>query len=107
MEELIKIENDLFDIAGRLREVDERYELFFNAKEKRFEVRTGGVLQVAVPFDRLDARTVGHVRKTRIENSVALLDEIDRANRAAEIRAARELADKACEAAENKEALCR
>ena len=101
MEELIKIENDLFDIAGRLREVDERYELFFNAKEKRFEVRTGGVLQVAVPFDRLD------VRKTRIENSVALLDEIDRANRAAEIRAARELADKACEAAENKEALCR
>lgn len=94
----MRIENDLYGIADRLREVDDRYEVYYNRRLGRFEVHAGGVLQVAVPFDRLDARTVEHVRRTRVERARAVLDEIDRANRAAEEAARRRACDKFCAA---------
>lgn len=77
---LERIEHDLFDIASRLKEVDERYELFFNKSLNRYEIFANGVLQIAVPFDRLDARTVEFARKTRLENLQKLLESIDREN---------------------------
>ncbi len=77
---LERIEHDLFDIASRLKEVDERYELFFNKSLNRYEIFANGVLQIAVPFDRLDARTVEFARKTRLENLQKLVESIDREN---------------------------
>lgn len=77
---LERIEHDLFDIASRLKEVDERYELFFNKSLGRYEIFANGVLQIAVPFDRLDARTVEFARKTRLENLQKLIENIDREN---------------------------
>lgn len=80
MEGLQRIEEDLFDIAHRLREVDARYELYRNRKLNRFEIHACGALQIAVPFDRLDARTVELARKTRVERARNILEDMERHN---------------------------
>jgi len=77
---LERINEDLFDIASRLKEIDSRYELYFNKMLGRFEIHANGVLQLAVPFDRLDARTLGFARETRLENMRALLERMDNEN---------------------------
>lgn len=77
---LERIQNDLFDIADRLKEVDERYELYFNKKLRRFEIYANGALQLAVPFDRLDERTVVLARKTRLEYLEKLVESIEENN---------------------------
>lgn len=80
--ELVKVRDDLFHIARRLKQIDRDYELFFNRKAKRFEVYAKGAMQIALPFDRLDARCLRYARKTRIENLNAVMDEIERNNAA-------------------------
>ena len=55
---LIKVRDDLYDIARRIKEVDDRYELYYNARLDRYEIHADGALQIAVPFKRPDARTV-------------------------------------------------
>lgn len=77
---LIEINGDLFDIAGRLKEIDSRYTVCRNVKLNRFEIYADGVLQIAVPFDRLDARTLELVRSTRLENAERLMEQIDQDN---------------------------
>lgn len=78
--ELVKVVDDLFHIARRLRNIDERYRLFFNRKLCRFEVHANGAMQVALPFDRLDVRSLDYVRKTRVENFARVVEEIEKEN---------------------------
>ena len=66
--ELQKVRHDLFNIAARLKSVDRRYELFFNRKKNRYEIYANGAMQIALPFERLDARAIEYARKTRLEN---------------------------------------
>lgn len=80
LSELVKIDNDLFCIAERLKQIDDRYELFFNGRLNRFEVYANGALQIAAPFDRLDCRLLSLVRETRMERLDALLADIDKNN---------------------------
>lgn len=84
MNELIEITDDLFDICRRLKSVDEDYSVCYNVEKRRYEVHNrkqcGSTLAFVVPFDELDARTVEYARKTRAENVVALLQEIDKYN---------------------------
>ena len=84
--ELVKVVDDLFHIARRLKQVDRNYELFFNRKRGRFEIYAKGAMQIALPFDRLDARCIEYARKTRVENLSALMDEIEKNNRDIDIR---------------------
>lgn len=79
---MIKITHDLFDIAWRLKAIDNRYELFYNNKLGRYEVWNQRGLQVVVPYPCLDERTVRHVQKTRIEKAEQLLLQIERDNEA-------------------------
>lgn len=79
---LLKIDEDLFDIAHRLKEVDDRYELYFNRRKARFEIHADGALQLAVPYDRLDARTIQLAKSTRLEYAENLLASIERENEA-------------------------
>ncbi|MDR3263479.1 MAG: hypothetical protein LBT30_04135 [Clostridiales bacterium] len=87
---LVRIENDLYDIAARLREIDGEYYPVFNKKCRRFEIHRGSgsdTLACIPPFDRLDTRTLEYVRRTRRENAAALMEEIERDNiKAAEER---------------------
>ena len=80
MDWLREIDEDLFDIAHRLREIDDRYRVYRNLKLNRFEIHANGVLQIAAPFDRLDARTLQLVRSTRLENAENIIKEMDAHN---------------------------
>lgn len=77
MNALYKVKDDLFHIAKRLKEIDARYELYFNRAKGRFEVYANGAMQLALPFDRLDNRTLIHVRETRLERFENLIEEIE------------------------------
>lgn len=92
--ELQRIRHDLFDIAKRLKSIDRRYELFFNRKKNRYEIYANGAMQMALPFERLDARTLTYARKTRLENLEKIIAEIEEENARLEIQKNRETRDK-------------
>ena len=96
---MILIENDLFDVSGRLREIDPGYFAVYNPATARFEVhhkgQGGNTLALAVPFGALDSRTVGLVRKTRRENSERLIAEMDKRNARREHDAERKAVERA------------
>ena len=92
--ELQRIRHDLFGIAKRLKSIDRRYELFFNRKKNRYEICANGAMQMALPFERLDARTLTYARKTRLENLEKIIAEIEEENARLEIQKNRETRDK-------------
>lgn len=92
--ELQKIERDLFGIAKRLKSIDRRYELFFNRKKNRYEIYAKGAMQMALPFERLDARALTYARKTRLENLEKIIAEIEEENARLEIQKTIEARDK-------------
>lgn len=80
MDALTKISSDVLDIVPRLKELDPRYEVYRNLTKHRFEIHADGALQIAVPFERLDERTLSLVRETRVENADELLARLERQN---------------------------
>lgn len=92
--ELQRIRHDLFGIAKRLKSIDRRYELFFNRKKNRYEIYANGAMQMALPFERLDARTLTYARKTRLENLEKIIAEIEEENARLEIQKTLETRDK-------------
>ena len=95
MKGLIPIEKDVFSVADRLKEVDERYRVYRNTLAHRFEVYVGEALQFVVPFQKLDARTVEYARKTRIERVNKIVQELDKENDLLEKRKNRAIIDNA------------
>ena len=77
---LVKIAEDALDVADRIREIDEGYEIYYNRAKNRFEIYKKGERQAVLPFDELDERTVTYLRKTRIENAAELIQETDSEN---------------------------
>lgn len=83
MQYLQEIVSDVFDVADRLKGIDERYRLFYNKLAKRYEVYTftpHPVLQVVLPFSPPDCRCVERVRKTRAERLEKLIEELNEHN---------------------------
>ena len=79
---MILITNDLYDIACRLRSVNDDYRLYYNAKKGRYEVHSAKRqrLQFIVPYDELDARTVEYARYSRVENAKRIFEDIEKHN---------------------------
>lgn len=90
---LLPVTEDLFDIAWRLRSVDDGYMVFYNKLKNRFEVHNrnnrGSPLAFVVPFAGLDARTVDYARKTSAANCLENERECDMQNARVEAAAAR------------------
>ncbi|HHW89402.1 MAG TPA: hypothetical protein GX745_00655 [Clostridiales bacterium] len=67
----IKIDNDLYDIANRLKSIDSGYFVVYDTSRQKYEVHNsdniGNTYCLTVPYERLDARTVDLVNKTRRE----------------------------------------
>ncbi len=83
MDKLVRIENDVFDIGARLREIDGGYYPVYNLTKKRFEVHHSGSknsLQVVLPYPCLDKRAIDRVRETRLEYVENMLREMDESN---------------------------
>ncbi len=87
------IENDVLDIAARLKEIDDGYFIVYNGLFRRLEVHNqkqgANTFCLVVPSNRLNACTVELVRKTRAENADRLLAEIDGHNERVENEALR------------------
>lgn len=69
MTRLVRITDDVFFIASRLKEIDPTYYVVYNADKRRYEVHSdgqrGSSLCFVVPYDRLDARTIDYALRTR------------------------------------------
>ena len=81
--ELVRIENDVCDIAWRIREVDPDYYIVYNRRLGRFELHDAAcrdTFACVLPYDRLDERSVRHARRTRVELLERLLEELEREN---------------------------
>ena len=79
---MVLITNDLFDIAWRLRSVNDDYRVYFNTAKNRYEVHSAKekTLEFVVPYDQLDARTLEYARYSRVENAELIFGEIERHN---------------------------
>ncbi len=76
----IKINNGLFDIASRVKEIDPRYEIYFETETQKYTLWADGKRQLTFPFENLDERAVLYARKTRVENAEEIIREIDSCN---------------------------
>ena len=89
--------NDTFDIAKRLREIDNNYIIKWNTNRLRYEIFYGEyekeVLELVVPYRELDERTINLVNKTRVQNLKALIEELEKQNEIVEKQKAKELKD--------------
>lgn len=82
MEKVI-IKNDVLSVAKQIKQIDSNYILVFNNKNLRFEVYYKNLsnLQVVLPFNALDGRSVRFVAQTKVENSKKLIQEIEEYNK--------------------------
>ena len=66
-----KINNDVYNISQRIKQVDKDYYIVFETKTNKFEKKKkkqkGGSLCLVLPFDRLDVRTLNLVYKTQVK----------------------------------------
>ena len=78
--------DDTLGIATRLRMIDDGYFILFNTMSGKFEVHNTyngdkNTYCFTVPFNALDARTIDHCQKTRIENSDKLIKQMEEDNK--------------------------
>lgn len=94
------IENDLFSVAARLKQIDDGYFVVYDKCKHAFEVHNsrqrGDTFSLSVPYPCLDVRTVDLVRKTRAENAARLIREMEEENLRLEKNRTKEIIDKAC-----------
>ena len=76
----IRINNDLYDIALRVKEIDPRYEIYFETEFQKFKLWAEWKRQLTIPFENLDERVLVYTRKTRVENVEEVIKEIDSSN---------------------------
>ncbi len=76
----LRIINDLYDIASRIKEIDKRYEIYFETELQKFTLWANGKRQVVFPYDTLDVRAIEYTYATRVENVDKLIEEIDKKN---------------------------
>ena len=92
---LFEIESDCLDIVRRIRSIDKDYFVMFNLENKTFELHNHaqgkGTFCLTFPFDVLDERAVDFTRKTRVQNSDALFEEMERQNIALEKAKAKQI----------------
>jgi MFS superfamily sulfate permease-like transporter len=93
------ITEDTFDIAKRLKQIDNNYILKFNLHKKQYEVfykeSDKHILQLVLPFKELDKRTIDYVNKTRVQNIEKLIKNIQKQNEKLEKDAQNKVQDQA------------
>lgn len=80
----IKIENDVYDIANRIKQLDRNYEIYFNTSKNQYEVHNtaqiDGTYCLSVPYSILDERTLKLTRETTSANMDLILNQINNNN---------------------------
>lgn len=82
---MIVIENDVFNIANRIRDIDIDYFIVYNASKDNYEIHNqsqiGSTYCVTIPYNTLDERTINFVYKTQSKNIEEILCEIEKENK--------------------------
>ena len=91
------ITDDLYDVAARLKSVNDDYALYYNTERERYEVhnRHSKHLEFIVPYDELDARTVEYALYSRVENMNRIIAEMDAHNARLEKERAKDVIERA------------
>jgi len=79
----IKIENDVFDIINRLKEIDEGYYIVYNTNSKKNEIHnkyTKNSYCLTIPYSQLDERTIVLANNTHVRNYKKILESIEENN---------------------------
>lgn len=79
----IRIEEDLFDIVSRIREIDDGYFVVFDDSKNCFEIHNSKQINtycLTVPFDTLDSRCIDLVNSTSTRYFDNIIYDIDRNN---------------------------
>lgn len=84
----IKIEDDVFDITKRIKEIDDGYYIEYNCKRKLYELHNFNQLNsycLTIPFDNLDDRVLDLILYTNISNIDNIMIDINNCNTLNEI----------------------
>lgn len=79
----IKIEDDVFDIVARLKDIDDGYFVLFDTAKQSFEVhnkKQTNTYCLSIPYECLDSRTLQLVNRTNIQYLDNIIEDIDRNN---------------------------
>lgn len=78
------VQGDLYNISQRIKEIDSSYFLYFNYKNRKYELHSKNQVKnsyvLTLPFSSLDNRTITHILKTRVERKKEFLKEIEKEN---------------------------
>ena len=81
----IEIENDVYDIANRIKEIDRDYRIYFNTSKNQFELHNlsqpENTFCLSLPYPFLDERTLKLARETNSANIKIILNKIDNDNK--------------------------
>ena len=83
MSYLIEIQNDVLNIVKQIKNINKSYKIFYNAKLRRFEVHSVGLLRTnteVVGAESLDKRLYYKTLQTRKENMERLIGEMEMLN---------------------------
>lgn len=84
MKNYFLINNDVYFISQRIKDIDKNYFIVFNRLKNKYEVHAfaqqGGTYCFTIPFDSLDERVLDYTLKTRSQNITQIIKEIDEAN---------------------------
>lgn len=77
---LIKINNDLYDISSRIKEIDKRYCIMFDTQKQAYTLYSDNKYQLTFPYPYLDTRALDYAFETRLENLDTLIAKVDKHN---------------------------
>lgn len=83
MEKLFEINDDLFNIAERIKSIDANYKIYFNGDTHRYELhnmRCYPSYQLTFPYKTLDKRAIDYTLKSDIKYKERILKEIEQNN---------------------------
>lgn len=79
----IKIDDDLFGIADRIKEIDESYFILFDLEKNVYEIHNSNQESsycLSLPFDMLDSRVIEIIQSTSIRYIDKIMEDIDNNN---------------------------
>lgn len=82
---MIVIENDVYNIAKRIKYIDRDYFIVYNTSKENYEIHNksqiGSTYCVTIPYNTLDERTLDFVYKTQSKNIEEILCKIENENK--------------------------
>lgn len=79
----IEINNDVYDVVKRIKEIDEDYFVLYNINKGVYELNhknQENTYCLTIPYDELDSRTIEIVLWSQVSNIDNIMDEIDKYN---------------------------